>query len=731
MTHDDGLHDHPQQRKPITKIMKKTLLLIASIMLVFTSARADEGMWLLKLMKMQHLEDSLRKAGLQLPTKELYSETSPSLRECVGIFGNGCTGEIVSPDGLVFTNNHCGFGFVHAMSTMEHNYLQDGYFAKSRAEELRVPGLSFTFVQRIDEVTKEVEKAGRKAGVDEFTMQSQSFLEGIAQKLLAKSKYAGKPGIRVRLIPFFDGNKFFIFYEQTYPDVRLVVNPPQNIAQFGFNQDNWLWPRHNADFAVFRIYADEKGQPAEYAESNVPLKREKFLPISLKGLSEGDYTMIMGFPGTTTRYLTASEVQLRTQSVNRPVHMAGDAQLTFMKKVMDSDSVMNLKLADEYMSLGNVVKNYGGMNESVKKTGLLKIKKKEEAAFRKFAAKSKNKKYADIIERIDSLTKAAADTLFDYNLCYRTISQQGFKVSTRAIERLITALEGGKTEEIEAAKAGLRKAYAATMSDIDLTFDRQVVDLLIPYWQKHARLSYGDGIIPADTKAYYDNIYGTSLFRSKTTFEDFLKNPSAEVLKNDPLYKHQRAVIDAEQKHFADAIKRYRTKRVELDKIYTRGLCEMHNWSKAPDANFTLRMTYGKTTGYVPRDGVTYHWQTVLDGMLEKENPADPDYVMNEELRKYYDTGDYGRYARPDGKLPVCFIANNDITGGNSGSPVLNAKGELIGLAFDGNIESLSSDLRYNPALQRCICVDARYVLFLIDIYGGSKYLLNEMDIRE
>ncbi len=711
--------------------MKRITILIASFMLALSSAHADEGMWLLKLMKLQHLEDSLRKAGLQLPARELYSETSPSLRECVGIFGNGCTGEIVSPDGLVFTNNHCGFGYVHAMSTMEHNYLQDGYFAKSRSEELSVPGLDFTFVLRIDDVTSEVEKAARKAKVDEFTMQSQSFLEGISSKLLKKSGLDKKSGIRARLIPYFGGNKFFIFYEQTYPDVRLVVNPPQNIAQFGFNQDNWLWPRHSADFAVFRVYADAKGEPAAYAESNVPLKCKKFLPISLKGIEEGDYTMVMGFPGTTTRYLTASEVELRMQSVNTPVHLAGDAQLTFMKQTMDADSVMNLKLADEYMGLGNVVKNYGGMNESVKKTGLINIKRAEEKAFRAFAEQSKDKAYANIIDRIDSLTKAVVDTLFDYNLCYRTVSQQGFKVSTGAMDKLIAALESGKAENIEKAKEGLKKAYAATLSDIDLDFDRRTIDILIPYWKKYARLSYGNDFLSGDLKAYYDNIYNKSLFRSKETFDAFMAKPSADVLKNDPLYKHQRMVLEADAKYFSAAIMRYRTKRVELDKIYTRGLCEMYNWSKAPDANFSLRMTYGKVGGYEPRDGVIYHWQTVLDGMLEKENPNDPDYVVNEELRKYFDAGNYGRYAAPDGKLPVCFIANNDITGGNSGSPVLNARGELVGLAFDGNIESLSSDLRYNPALQRCICVDARYVLFLIDMYGGSKYLLDEMDIRE
>ncbi len=648
--------------------MKKITLLIASFVLALGSAHADEGMWLLKLMKMQHLDDSLRKAGLQLPAKELYSETSSSLRECVGMFGGGCTGEIISADGLLLTNNHCGFGFVHAMSTMEHNYLQDGYFAKSRAEELPVPNLTFTFVQKVEDVTKAVEAAAKKAKVDEFTMQSQSFLEPIAKELLAKSKLGKKAGMKTRILPYFGGNKFFIFYEQTYSDVRLVVNPPQNIAQFGFNQDNWLWPRHNADFAIFRIYADKAGEPAAYAADNVPLKCKRHLTISLSGIDEDDYTMIMGFPGSTSRYLTASEVDLRTGSTNAPISLAGNVQLTHMKQRMDSDSVLNLKLADEYMSLGNVVKNYGGMNESVKKTKLIDIKKREEAAFRKFAEKSKDKSYTNIIERIDSLATIVADTLHDRNLMNRTIGA------------------------------------IWSIKDIGPEYDREVVELLIPYWNKYKRLDYSKNPVLNNPEAYIDSICNRT-FLSKL-------------------------LVGADAQYFTAAIKRYRTKRVELDKIYTRGLCEMYEWGKAPDANLTLRMTYGSIKSFDPRDGVHYHWQTILDGMLEKENPADPDYVMNEKLRTFYEAGNYGRYARPDGKLPVCFITNNDITGGNSGSPVLNAKGELIGCAFDGNIESLSSDLRFNPALQRCICVDIRYVLFLIDTYGGSTYLLDELTIK-
>ena len=711
--------------------MKKLLGLFLAFLVSFTFAKADEGMWLLKLMKQQHLEDSLRKAGLLLAPEELYNENGSSLRECIGIFGNGCTGEIISTEGLVLTNNHCGFSYVHAMSSLKDNYLQDGYFAQSRAEELQVPGLDFTFVLRIVDVTADVEKAAAKEKADEYTAQSQSFLEPLAEKLFKKSDLKKKKGVKVRIVPYFGGNQFYMFYEQVYTDVRLVANPPQNIAQFGFNQDNWMWPRHNADFMMFRIYADEEGQPADYSKDNQPLACNKFLPISLKGLAEGDYTMIMGFPGRTSRYLTSSEVHLRTQSQNFPINLAGEAQLTFMKQLMDSDSEWNLKLADEYMSLGNMVKNFGGMNESVKSTGLMGIKKAEEKAFLEFAKKSGNTDYQNIITRIDSMVAAVEDTLHDYYLFVYTVGQQKFHIPTLLVEDYIKALEKGKEKDIEKAKAAMLEGYAE-IEAVDLVFDAKLMDLLFPYWQKHNRLGIQPDFLkdPATAAAYYKKMYEKSVFRSRAALDEFLKAPSAEVLKNDPLLKHWET-FNAYNAKYAPVLHTYSVKRAELDKIYTRGLCEMYDWSKAPDANFTLRMTYGHIGGYVPRDAVRYDWKTTLDGMLEKEDPKDPDYVMNEKLRTFYEAKDFGQYAREDGKLPTCFLTNNDITGGNSGSPVMNAKGELIGLAFDGNIESLSSDLRFNPALQRCINVDIRYVLFLVEKFGGCTYIFDEMEIRK
>ena len=708
----------------------KRIFLTLSLALGFLFARADEGMWLLTMMKQQHLDDSLRKAGLLIAPDRLYSEKKSSIRDCIGIFGGGCTGEVVSPHGLVMTNNHCGFGYVHDMSTLEHNYLQDGFFARSMQEELPVPELQFTFVRRIADVTDIVEKAIREEKLGLFELYRGETLPRLAREQLEKSEFSGQKGMRARIEPFFEGNRFYLFLEQVYSDVRLVANPPQNVAQFGFNQDNWIWPRHNADFAVFRIYAAADGQPADYAAENLPLETPAYLPISLDGVGEGDYTMIMGFPGSTSRFLTASQVRTRCESQNAPVALAGNLYLDYLKRAMDADSAFYLKHADEYMSIGNVVKNYGGMNESVRKTGLAARKAAEEAQFRAFARGKA--RYAGIIERIDSLQAAAADSLYDTYLL-RFAGLTGMDISTQSVEALAEALAGGKADSATAkAMETLRKDRARRCKDEEADYYRGLSKLLLPLTARYGRLEQTRALAGtdiADIEAQVDSIFDGSIFRSAEAFEAFAAAPSAEVLLADPLYRYAVA-RQALNSRLREAMQAYRAASTALSHVYVRGLCEMYKWTKAPDANFTLRMTYGRVADLHPRDAVRYDWQTTLDGMFEKENPDDSDYVINEKLRRHFLAGDYGRYARPDGKLPACFLSNNDITGGNSGSGVLNARGELIGLAFDGNIESLSSDLCYNPELQRCINVDIRFVLFMLDTFGGSTYLLDELDLR-
>ena len=712
--------------------MKKLFLLCVALMMSLATAHADEGMWLLKLMKQQHLEDSLRKAGLQLPPEALYSETAPSLRECIGIFGGGCTGEVVSPEGLVLTNHHCGFSYVHEMSAIGHDYMKDGYFAHNRSEELRTPAdLTFTFVVRIVDVTKEVNAEAAKKKVDEYTKQSIGFLEPMAQKMLKKSDLAKKKGMSARIVPYFGGNQFYIFYEQEYQDIRLVANPPYNVGQFGGNTDNWMWPRHNADFCMFRIYADKNGEPAPYSKNNVPLKVKKYLPISLKGMNQGDYTMIMGFPGTTTRYLTAAEVKLRCEGINQPLVVAGNPLLQYYKTLMDQSDENRLKLEDEYASWGNTIKNFGGMNEAVEKNHLIADKQAEEARFREFAAKSGKAEYKDVIERIEKLCQAYSDTIHDASLMRIALQDQSLWIRPSLIDAYEKALKGGKDKNIAAAKQAIVDYCKRVNSSVDKAIDCGKVRLLIPYFMKERKLKELPRFLSGkqNLEQNIDRLYANTVFADSTKLASALEKNDAEVLKSDPLYVECKDINDYSETTFA-GMKKYNELRKELDKIYVRGLCEMYDWTKSPDANFTLRMTYGHVKDLHPRDAVSYDWRTVLDGMFEKESKTESDYFINERLRKLYEAKDFGRYAREDGKLPTCFLSDNDITGGNSGSGVLNAKGELIGLAFDGNIESLSSDLKFNPQLQRCINVDIRYVMFIIDKFGGSTYVFDELDIR-
>lgn len=702
----------------------KKILLFAVAVLCSLVARADEGMWLLKLMEQQHLADSLRKAGLQLPPSQLYSETGPSLKDVVGIFGNGCTGEVVSPDGLIFTNNHCGFSYIHAMSTVEKNYLKDGFFAKSRAEELPTPDLTFTFVLAIEDVTAQVEAEARRLGIDKYTRQSYSFTSKMNSELRKKSKYAKLKGIESTLLPFFGGNQFYIIYMQEYTDVRLVADPPLNVAQFGGNSDNWVWPRQNVDWCAFRIYADKSGQPAPYSPQNVPLKRKNYLRISSKGIQEGDYTMVMGFPGSTSRFLTSEQVALRVNSINQPIVAAGWPVLDLYKKYMEKNDSIRLVLESTNMRLGNMVKNYDGMIKAVRNLKLIDEKRREEKRFQDFAHQSGKPEYQTVVADINKLCKTYQDSIFDDNLLYATLGNIKYPASYRIMQQLLAALKANNRQDIQNSSKDLLESYDKKLEDFTKDYVIERTRLLLPIWEKNCRL-------PISRNLQVGNPYeliSQSIFASRKKLETFLANPSAETLTADPIYKMIKDIDELSEK--LEGTKHFKMAVQPLEKTYVRGLEEMYNNSKAPDANFTLRMTYGHVKAMKPRDGVLYDWRTTLKGMFEKEDSTNIDYIVHPRMRQLYEARDFGRYAREDGQLPTCFISNNDITGGNSGSPVMNAKGELIGLAFDGNIEALSSDLKFDPELQRCINVDIRYVLWILDKFGESKYLFNEMEIH-
>ena len=646
------------------------------------------------------------------------------MKDVVGIFGNGCTGEVVSPDGLIFTNNHCGFSYIHAMSSVEKNYLKDGFFAKSRAEELPTPNLTFTFVLAIEDVTAQVEAEARRLGIDKYTRQSYSFTSKMNSELRKKSKYAKLKGIESTLLPFFGGNQFYIIYMQEYTDVRLVADPPLNVAQFGGNSDNWVWPRQNVDWCAFRIYADKSGQPAPYSPQNVPLKRKNYLRISSKGIQEGDYTMVMGFPGSTSRFLTSEQVALRVNSINQPIVAAGWPVLDLYKKYMEKNDSIRLVLESTNMRLGNMVKNYDGMIKAVRNLKLIDEKRREEKRFQDFARQSGKPEYQTVVADINKLCKTYQDSIFDDNLLYATLGNIKYPASYRIMQQLLAALKANNRQDIQNSSKALLESYDKKLEDFTKDYVIERTLLLLPIWEKNCRL-------PISRSLQVGNPYeliSQSIFASRKKLETFLANPSAETLTADPIYKMIKDIDELSEK--LEGTKHFKMAVQPLEKTYVRGLEEMYNNSKAPDANFTLRMTYGHVKAMKPRDGVLYDWRTTLKGMFEKEDSTNIDYIVHPRMRQLYEARDFGRYAREDGQLPTCFISNNDITGGNSGSPVMNAKGELIGLAFDGNIEALSSDLKFDPELQRCINVDIRYVLWILDKFGESKYLFDEMEIH-
>ena len=721
--------------------MKKIkALLIALISVITFPAHADEGMWLLQMMQEQHLIDRLKAQGLLLETEDIYSPNSVSLKDAVGIFGRGCTGEIISPDGLILTNHHCGYDAIQQHSSVEHDYLRDGFWAKSRQEELPTPGLTFRFVERIVDVTDKV-NADIKAGkVKEEITFTTNYLNALAHAEMVQSDLRGKPGISAQALPFYAGNKYYVIFLKTYSDVRMVAAPPSSIGKFGGETDNWMWPRHTCDFSVFRIYADANGEPAAYSPNNVPLKAKKHLAISLKGIEEGDYAMIMGFPGSTNRYLTQSEVKQRMTASNEPRIRIRGARQGVLKTEMYANDKIRIQYASKYASSSNYWKNSIGMNKAIIDNKVLETKAEQEARFAQYAKETGNEAYAKVVSQIDALIEKANPIVYQYN-CFNEILRNGieFSIPSNNLDSLRAALVSKDKEGIQKYSEKLRIAFGHIHNkDYDHEVDRKVAKVLLPLYaemveadQLPAFYATIQGRFKGNYDAYVDELYDNSIYASEANLNKFLKKPTVKAIDNDLM----KAFIEAKYEIGNKLIKAYNEAHQGIDllhKTYVRGLCDMYAPEpKAPDANFTLRLTYGNVKPYDPKDGVSYKYYTTLKGVMEKEDPTNPEFVVPDKLKELYEAKDYGQYALANGELPTCFLTTNDITGGNSGSPVINGNGELIGCAFDGNWESLSGDINFDHNLQRCIAVDIRYVLFIIDKFGGCKHLIDEMTIHK
>ena len=701
--------------------MKKLFAIFLAAFLTIGAA-ADEGMWLLPLLEKMNIK-TMQKMGCRLSADEIYSINKTSLKDAVVIFGNGCTGEVVSDKGLVLTNHHCGYGAIQSLSSVDHDYLNDGYWAMSFGEELPVEGLTVTFLQSFKDVTAQIEKATK--GCAEGEEYDKAFKE-ISDKL-TKALKATDENIRASVVSFFGGNTYYLIGYKIYKDIRFVGAPPSSIGKFGADTDNWMWPRHTCDFSVFRIYADKDGNPAEYSEENVPFIPKKKLNVSLKGVQDGDFSMIMGYPGRTNRFMTSSEVaQQRDISNAIGIYCRGERQKILLEDML-ADPAVKIQYASKYSGSTNAWKKWMGMNEAFAKLGVEQRRAEEEQAFVKWVNEKKNrqKKYGTALDDINQAVAERAPILRTSTYLRETLAN---------IELMnIASSAASFADDMSQAMPYIDRFY----KDYSPSTDRKVTKRMIEIYRDSVAAEFHpeffktiENDFGGDVKAFVDDLFDKSVFASREKLDAVLAGENAaETLAADPAAKMFESVMGLYMGLTGGAGKI--SKQLQQGhKAYIGGQMEM-NKGKAmyPDANFTMRLTYGTVKSYSPKDGVVYDYYTTLKGVMEKEDPDNWEFVVPSRLKDLYKAGDFGQYARPDGTMPACFIMTGDITGGNSGSPVLDGEGNLIGLAFDGNWESMSGDIIFEPDLQRCICVDIRYVLFIIDKFGGCGRLIDEMNI--
>lgn len=715
----------------------RKLLAILVILVTFSAsqARADEGMWLLPLIEKLNI-GTMTEMGLKLTAEDIYSINQASLKDAIVIFGGGCTGEIVSPQGLLLTNHHCGYGQIQNHSTVEHDYLNNGFWAMSKDEELPNPGLAVTFLVRIEDVT------ARVLGKTNPDMTEMARREAIQAESAAITAEAIKgTHYNARVGAFYSGNQYFLLVYEVFSDVRLVGTPPNSIGKFGHDSDNWMWPRHTGDFSVFRVYMSPDGKPAQYSKDNVPLKPKHYLPVSIKNLQKDDFAMVMGYPGGTTRYMTSYEVDeaMKITNANR-IKIRGLRQEIWMKDMM-ADPKVNIQYASKYSGSSNYWKFSIGQNEGLTRLRTAEKKAAFEAEFMKWvkADPARTAKYGNALSLIENAVKGRAEK---YNVAQYISEAFRGSMEMVGLASQMTVFEealAGKDKQKIDDMTGRLKAYTESFyGDYNYPTDQAATKAMIrlyradidpKYWPSFYTLI--DTKFKGNVDAFVDNMFAKSIFTSQEKLNAFLVAPSLKVLQKDPAYVVAKS-IEAVRSTLSNDIAGFNADLSKGQRLYLAGVMEYQpDKTQYPDANSTMRLTYGKVLDYYPYDAVHYNWYTTLDGVVQKFKPGDYEFDLPKRLIDLNNKKEYGRYASPDGYMPVCFITNNDITGGNSGSPVINGNGELIGLAFDGNWEAMTGNIAFEPDLQRCICVDIRYVLWVMDIYSGAGYLLKEMDIRQ
>jgi len=649
----------------------------------------------------------------------------------VQLGGGFCTGEMISKDGLMLTNHHCGYQFIVNHSTEENDYLKNGFWAMSKAEELPNESFYVSFLVRMEDVTGLVLDS-LKEGISE-TARNKA-IEKTINKLKKDNSENGKYTVEVK--PFYEGNEYYMFVYISYKDVRLVGAPPSGIGKFGGDTDNWMWPRHTGDFSLFRIYTAPDGSPAKYAEENIPLQPKHFLPVNIQGIDKGDYAMIWGYPGTTERFMTSHEVLATMNIINPPLVKACDIILPVINDAINASDKVRLLYANDFASYANMWKLKKGETLSLAKLKVAERKAEQEKMLQNWIEQdsSRIKKYENVLSEIEKIctnlqpapiknmmyanfSLMLSKTLFLPYQVNMKLPKEEKKFTQEKIDKIMSKIDGYKNATDRETEAQVVLATLKLLKMLPVENQPDIFDFI--------NKNYKD-----DVGFFVKSMFDNSIYLSETALNNYLKKPSLKVYDNDPLVKYFQSLFSTINKN-ASGYMAYTNKLSPIKKDYLAAIKEMET-EKAlyPDANSTMRVTYGQVLDYYPQEAVYYDWFTTADGILAKEIPDDPEFEVPAKLKELILAKDYGRYGK-NGVLNVCFLTNNDITGGNSGSPVLNADGELIGCAFDGNWESLSSNIIYNPELQRCICVDIRYVLFVIDKLGGAGYLLDEMTIIE
>jgi hypothetical protein len=716
--------------------MKKIVLLFVTFLSIFRfTAIADEGMWIPMFIDRLNYTD-MQKMGLKLTAEEIYSVNKGSIKDAIVIFGRGCTGEVISDQSLILTNHHCGYGSIQSVSSVENDFLTNGFWAKSISEEIPVPGLTVQFLIRMSDVTTDM-----LAGTTENTTEAERIEILKKNRKAIETQATTDNHYNAVVKDYFEGNEFYLLVYETFKDIRLVGAPPEVIGKFGADTDNWMWPRHTGDFSMFRVYAGADNKPAEYSAENKPFKPRHFLPVSIAGIQKDDFSMIMGYPGTTDRYLTSWGVNMAVEETGPTIVKIREEKLRIMKEGMNADEKVRLQYSSKYAGTANYWKFFIGQTKGLKQLKVADQKKRVEADFNAWmdASPEETKQYGNALP----LISGAYSTIRLYNvsrLYYAEGIMRGSEILSYAnrFDKLkqLLADKTAKPEAIEAEIKQLKSGAAGQFKDYNLQVDQNLLSEMLAMFSENVKPEHQPELLKEMAVRYKGNfaamaadIFGKSNFVSVEKVTALLEDPKVKTIDKDPAYKLMQAFM----KQFTVIQKQSEAANLDLQKgnrLFLAALREMQPGRKFyPNANSTMRMTYGTVLDYYPADAVHYDFTTNLDGVMEKEDPSVREFTVPDKMKEIYKNKDFGRYGNEDGTMTVNFLTTHDITGGNSGSPVIDGQGRLIGLAFDGNWEAMSGNIAFEPKLQRTINVDIRYVMLIIDKYAGAQNLIDEMVI--